>query len=151
MLSQIERGQANPTIATVWNLSRALDIELAEFVGGKQVEKRGRIELTAASFVPEIRTADGQCVMRILSPAEAVGRMELYLLTLEPGAELLSNPHARGSGEHLTVLLGELTVISGDTSATIGSGGIARYPGDVAHAIRNHTGERAEALLAVMS
>jgi len=151
MLSQIERGQANPTIATVWNLSRALEIELAEFVGGKRVEKRGRIELTSASFVPEIRTADGQCVMRILSPSEAVGQAELYLLAIEPDGELVSDAHARGSCEHLTVLAGELTVISGDTTAKVSAGGIARYPGDVAHAIRNHTSRRAEALLAVMS
>ena len=151
MLSQIERGQANPTIATVWNLTRALGVELADFVGGKRVEKRGRIEITAASFVPEIRTADGQCVMRILSPADTAGQTELYLLTIEPSGALVSDPHARGSSEHLTVLSGELTVSSGDTTATVMMGGIARYPGDVAHAISNHTAHRAEALLVVMS
>lgn len=151
MLSQIERGQANPTLAIMWYLSQALGVELSEFVGGQRVERRGRIELTAASFVPEIRTEDGQCIMRILSPADKVGRTELYHLTMAPGGELNSEAHARGSSEHLSVLTGELTVVSADTVATVGTGSIARYPVDVPHAIRNHTSAPAEALLVVMS
>jgi transcriptional regulator with XRE-family HTH domain len=149
MLSQIERGQANPTLAIVWHLSQALGVELAEFVGGQRVERRARIELTAASFVPEIRTEDGQCVMRILSPASEVGRTEMYHLTMAAGGELVSEAHARGSWEHLSVLTGQLTVVSADTEATVGPGSIARYPVDVPHAIRNLTTCRAEALLVV--
>lgn len=151
MLSQIERGQANPTLAIVWHLSQALGVELAEFVGGQRVERRGRIEVTAASFVPEIRTEDGLCVMRILSPASEVGRTELYHLTVAPGGELVSGAHARGSMEHLSVLSGALTVVSADTEAVVATGAIARYPVDVPHAIRNHEAAPAEALLVVIS
>jgi transcriptional regulator with XRE-family HTH domain len=151
MLSQIERGQANPTLATVWHLSNALGVELAEFVGMHRIERRGRIDVTAASFVPEIRTEDGQCVLRILSPADKAGSMEFYHLTIAPHGELTSDAHARGSSEHLTVLDGELTVISADTSATVGTGAIARYPADVPHAIRNLTAAPASALLVVIS
>ncbi|MDE8652034.1 XRE family transcriptional regulator [Novosphingobium sp. H3SJ31-1] len=151
MLSQIERGQANPTLATVWHLSRALSVEIAEFVGGERIGRRGRIELTAATFVPEIRTADGRCVLKILSPAPSVGQFECYHLTLEPHAELVSEAHAMGSSEHLTVLHGELTVTSAETTAIVGEGAIARYPADVPHAIRNPGASRTEALLVVMS
>lgn len=151
VLSQIERGQANPTLATVWHLSRALGVEIAEFLGGKRIGRRGRIELTAATFVPEIRTEDGQCVLKILSPARTVGQFEFYHLTLAPKAELLSEAHSIGSFEHLTVLHGELTVTSADTVATVGEGAIARYPADVPHAIRNQTATPAEAMLVVMS
>jgi transcriptional regulator with XRE-family HTH domain len=151
MLSQIERGQVNPTLAIVWYLSEALGVELSEFVGGQRIERRGRIEITAASFVPEIRTEDGQCVMRILSPVSARGRTELYHLTIAAGGELLSEAHGRGSFEHLTVFRGELTVQSADTTAIVGAGAIARYPVDVRHAILNHTSEPAEALLVVIS
>lgn len=151
MLSQIERGQANPTLATVWHLSQALGVELSEFVGTQRVERRSRIELTASSFVPEIRTEDGNCVMRILSPATEVGRTELYHLTMAPGGELVSEAHSRGTYEHLSVLAGELTVESANTSASVGTGSIARYPVDVPHAIRNCTGEPAQALLVVVS
>jgi len=72
MLSQIERGQANPTLAIMWYLSQALGVELSEFVGGKRVERRGRIELTAASFVPEIRTEDGQAITESRRAASSI-------------------------------------------------------------------------------
>lgn len=151
MLSQIERGQANPTLATVWHLSKALGVEIGEFVGGKHVERRGKIEITAASFVPEIRTEDGRCLLKILSPAQSVGQFEFYLLTLEPHAELVSDAHAAGSNEHLTVLCGEMVVTCAETTAVVGPGAVARYPADLPHAIRNLTDTRAEALLIVMA
>ncbi len=149
MLSQIERGQANPTLAIVWYLAQALGVELAEFVGAQRVERRGRIEVTAASFVPEIRTEDGGCVMRILSPVADAGRTELYHLTFAPGGELLSEAHSRGTTEQLSVLTGDLKVESADTTALVGTGAIARYPADVLHAIRNLSPLPAQALLAV--
>mgnify|MGYP001205253996 CR=1 FL=1 len=151
MLSQIERGQANPTLATVWQLSHALGVELSDLVGSQRVERRGRIDVTAASFVPEIRTEDGQCVLRILSLADKVGEMEFYHLSIAPHGELVSDAHARGSTEHLTVLEGELTVVSADTTAVVSAGAIARYPVDVPHAIRNHTDRPASGVLVVMA
>jgi transcriptional regulator with XRE-family HTH domain len=151
MLSQIERGQANPTLATVWQLSHALGLELSDLVGTQRVERRGRIDVTASSFVPEIRTEDGQCVLRILSLADKVGEMEFYHLSIAPHGELVSEAHARGSMEHLTVLEGELTVVSADTAAVVGTGAIARYPVDVPHAIRNHTDRAASGVLVVMA
>jgi XRE family transcriptional regulator, regulator of sulfur utilization len=150
MLSQIERGQANPTLAIVWRLSQALGVELSDFIAGHRMERRARIELTAASFVPEIRTEDGLCVMRILSAASDVGRTELYHLTMEPGGELVSDPHGQGSFEHLSVLSGEMAVMSADTTALVGAGAIARYPVDVPHAIRNPSSDPATALLVVV-
>ncbi len=151
MLSQIERGQANPTLATVWHLAHALSLELSDLVGVQRVERRGQIDVTAASFVPEIRTEDGQCILRILSPADKVGAMEFYHLTIAPRGELVSEAHARGSSEHLTVLDGELEVVSADMTATVGLGAIARYRVDVPHAIRNLTSAPAQALLVVIS
>lgn len=151
MLSQIERSQANPTLATVWHLSHALGVELSEFVGLQRIERRGRIDVTAASFVPEIRTEDGQCVLRILSPADKAGSIEFYLLDIAPFGELVSEAHTRGSHEHLTVLTGDLTVMSGDTTAKVGAGGIARYPADVPHAVRNETAAPAQAIMVVIS
>ena len=151
MLSQIERSQANPTLATVWSLARALDIDLSELIGVTQREARARLELTQASFMPEIRTADGLCLLRILSPADRVGSFEWYELTIAPGGELRSEPHAKGSREHLTILSGELLVQLGEEQVSATVGATARYPADVAHAIINCSTEPATAILVVNS
>lgn len=150
MLSQVERGEANPTLATVWSLSRALDIDVSELIGGRPNEARPRIELTAASYTPEIRSDDGLCLLRILSPADRVGSLEWYEILIAPGGALRSQPHARGSREHLTVLAGTLTVEIPPEKMIVGDGATARYPGDVVHAIINDTAETSRALLVVM-
>lgn len=151
MLSQIERGQANPTVGTVWALAEALHIDISELIGARTASPRVRIEVASPSFTPEIRSEDGLCLLKILSPAERVGSVEWYELTIAPGGALRSEPHGRGSMEHLTVIDGELAVEAGDQRATVGRGATARYPADVAHAIVNPGRKAARALLIALT
>ena len=37
MLSQIERNQANPTVAVVWRLANALGVEMTELLGAERI------------------------------------------------------------------------------------------------------------------
>ena len=48
MLSQIERGQANPTFATLWNLTRALNIDISALVGGQATQPDPQIDVIGA-------------------------------------------------------------------------------------------------------
>lgn len=147
MLSQIERGQANPTLGTIWALAEALHVDVSEMIGANKVGARVRIDISSPSFTPEIRSEDGSCVLKILSPAERVGSVEWYELRIAPGGELRSEPHARGSMEHLTVLEGKLEVEAADQRAAVELGATARYPADVPHCIRNSDKKPARALL----
>jgi transcriptional regulator with XRE-family HTH domain len=151
MLSQIERGETNPTFATLWNLTRALGVELAELVGGASGRQAAAIAVTQAHFTPEIRTEDGSCLLRILSPAANAGGFEWYELIIQPGGALESEPHGHGALEHLTVLEGALEVQSGAETTPVAAGGTARYPVDVQHAIRNRGDQPARALLVVVN
>lgn len=151
MLSQIERGQANPTVGTVWALAEALHVDLSELIGAGKTDSRKRIALTPPSYTPEIRSEDGYCLLKILSPPESVGSVEWYELRIEPGGALRSEPHARGSMEHLTVLDGELCVESGEDRVTVAAGATARYVADIPHAIVNATAKPTKALLVVLS
>jgi XRE family transcriptional regulator, regulator of sulfur utilization len=147
MLSQIERGQANPSLATVWSLANALKVDIAELIGGQISERSTKIELASASFTPEIRTDDGSCTLRILSPPNQAEQFEWYDLIFQPSGSLESKPHAKGTREHLTVLEGQLQITSGSEVVDVVEGATARYPADVAHIIRNTAKGRARALL----
>ena len=85
--------------------------------------------------------------IRILSPAEAVGEHEVYDLSFEPGATLISDAHSPGCREHLTVVEGALSVQSGEDAEDLGPGDTARYAADRPHAIR--AGAKARAILIV--
>lgn len=152
MLSQVERGSANPTYGTLWSLTQALGVELAELVGEGVTEAHAEsgVEVQGANFTPLIRSEDGRCLLRILSPAHRAGSIEWYELRVEPGGALVSEPHARGAGEHLSVVEGELTVSAGESTSTVEAGATARYSADRPHQIRNDGETPARAFLVVL-
>lgn len=149
MLSQIERNQANPTVAVVWRLAHALGVELSELLEGARPVAVG-IEKVAAHATPSLASPDGLARLRILGPIELAGQFEWYELIVQPGGVLASQAHEPGSREHLSVLSGSLVVEAGSDSQTLLLGETGRYATDQAHAIRNLGTELAVGLLVVI-
>lgn len=133
MVSQIERGESSPTIATLWNLTRALQVDFAGLLD--EGPEAPAITVLRAGAVPTIQKAGSGCRIRILSPPEETGRHEVYDITLDPGGALISQPHIKGTREQITVVDGRITVTSGTTSEILQQGDTARYAADLDHAI----------------
>ena len=151
MLSQIERAQANPTVAVVWRLANALGVPLAELLqAAPQPPAVPAIELVAAHQTPSLRGSDGGCELRILGPIELAGQFEWYALNLQAGAELVSDAHEPGTQEHLSVYSGQISVQCGEHSAQPQAGQTVRYAADLPHALRNRSAKPATALLVVI-
>ncbi len=151
MLSQIERGQANPTFAVLLSLVRALEIDLEDIVGwSREDDGDTRTELLSHSGTPQIHSRDGTCRLEILSPPKLAGEIEWYRLAFQARGALESEPHAAGTHEHLTAVRGRLIVRSGDSRMEVGEGETVRYSADVRHAIENGLDEPAEAILFVL-
>lgn len=138
MVSQIERGESSPTIATLWNLTRALQVDFAGLLEDGQ--QAPRIEVLRADQIPTIDNMGEGCRIRILSPPEEAGRNELYELRFEEGGKLDSQPHKHGTVEILSVINGDITVTSGENHATLGRGDSARYAADLPHCIKAKDG-----------
>lgn len=147
MLSQIERGESSPTVASLWHLTRALGIDFSELLDAAPGEGSPILELHRADQVPVIERKDSQTSIRILSPPEDVGGTEVYELRFEAGGHLTSDPHRSGCVELLTVLDGALDVTSGSATEHVGSGDTIRYRADVPHRISAPV--KARALLVV--
>lgn len=130
MVSQIERGESSPTVATLWALTQALQLD---FAGLLETRPAPGIDVTRASSAPVIQR--GGVTIRILSAPESVGAHEVYELVFAPGAKLTSEAHSPGCREHLTVLEGHLIVTSGKATDRLSSGDVARYPADRPHEI----------------
>ncbi|MDH4390026.1 MAG: XRE family transcriptional regulator [Aquabacterium sp.] len=150
MLSQIERAQANPTVAVVWRLANALGVPLTDLLQSAQAPTLPAITTVARHDTPTLRGADNGCELRILGPIDLAGQFEWYALQMQAGAVLDSQAHGPGSREHLTVLTGTLALTAGDSSASLAAGETARYAADQAHAIRNPGPGLATALLVVL-
>lgn len=150
MLSQIERAQANPTVAVVWRLANALGVSMGDLLGNPRPPAKPAIELVPLHATPSLRSPDGLCELRILGPIELAGQFEWYALSLQLGGALESQAHEHGTREHLTVLSGALEVVSGDTQQRLKNGETARYAADRPHTIRNLGKTPASAWLVVM-
>ena len=152
MLSQIERGQANPTFGTLWNLSRALGLDMSELV--EEFESNGtgqnKIEHVTAENTPRITNVQSGCTLTILGPPELVGQYEWYELTIQPAGALISQPHTQGCREHLTILSGAAEIKSGEQTLVAETGDTARYPADLPHSIKWVGAAPLSALLIVM-
>ncbi len=132
MVSQIERGESSPTIATLWNLTRALQVD---FAGLLDADASDKVDVLRARDVPQFDNMGQGCVIRILSPPEDVGGHEVYDIAFAANGALSSQPHKRGAQEQLTVLDGTVTVQSGTATQELHAGDTARYAADVAHSI----------------
>jgi transcriptional regulator with XRE-family HTH domain len=150
MLSQIERNQANPTVAVVWRLANALGVPLGQLLDGERPALPA-ITTVAGHATPSLRSPDGKCELRILGPIELAGQFEWYELTVQPGGKLESDAHEPGSREHLSVLgAGTLEVRSGTDVSTLQANETARYVVDVAHSILNPGQQVVTALMVVV-
>ncbi len=132
MVSQIERGESSPTVATLWNLTRALQVDFAGLLEGGRGDG---ITVVTATETPVISGHGQNCKIRILSTPEQAGHNEVYDLRFGAGGRLESDPHGTGAREHLTVIEGQVRVRSGSDEQVIGVGDTARYAADVPHAI----------------
>lgn len=133
MVSQIERGESSPTIATLWNLTRALQVDFAGLLDA--VAAPEHIDVLRAAQVPVIGNMGQECSIAILSPPEDAGGHEVYDIRFKPGGRLSSQPHAPGTTEQLTVLEGEIEIVSGSVKERLQAGDTARYRADIAHCI----------------
>ncbi len=97
MLSQIERGESNPTFAVLWGLTQALKIDLADLIsGGVAHGQANSVDVVTVAHTPEIKSPEGHWRLRILSPPALAGRVEWYEVEIAPRGKLASAPHAAG-------------------------------------------------------
>ncbi len=136
MISQIERNETNPTLATVSRLSQALGVDF-ETVFAQQTEQDALVEHTAVQDTPLLTSEDGLCELRIIGWIESVQWAQWYDFKAQPGGRLESSPHPLGSIENLTVLAGSLEVTVENQTWRAKAGETLRYRADREHLIVN--------------
>ena len=136
MISQIERGESSPTVASLWNLTKALNVDFSGLLDGNPSESSPIREVIRADQTPVIMSKGEGCKIRILSAPENVGDTEIYDLEFEANAILDSESHRSGCMENLTVFSGTLDITADGVTETIGKGDTIRYVADRPHSIQ---------------
>src|SRR5690554_5022315 len=139
MLSQIERGKANPTLAVTLRIAQAFGMNIADLVD--QPWTASRIEVVRADDASQLFRDDRDCRIRTLSPLHMEKNVEFYEIRLAPGARLQSAAHFDGTCELLTVTQGQARISAGENRCALGPGDSAHYHADLEHTIEN-SGEK---------
>jgi XRE family transcriptional regulator, regulator of sulfur utilization len=145
IISQIERNETNPTLATIWRLSQALDVSIDRFL--VQSDDEPFVEKSTRNDTPVLTSDDGKCRLAIIGWIRTVEWVQWYDFQADAGGVLESDAHQRGSIECLSVLSGELEVEAGGTVETAKAGETLRYRCDRPHVIRNRGSEPAHATM----
>lgn len=152
MLSQIERARVNPTFATLWNLTRSLDIGIGELLdevsaAANSIKKFEHLEVHST---PIIKSADGLVQTRILNPQRYPLAVEWYEVIVQPGGTFRANAHGNGEWEHITAATGTVVVEIGDDDVVLQTGETVRYAADQPHGVRNEGAGEVKLFLVVI-
>lgn len=134
IISQIERNETNPTLATIWRLSQALDVSIERVLSTN--EEEAFIEKIARPDTPILVSEDGKLRLAIIGWIKTVEWLQWYEVSAEPGGELDSEGHQRGSIESLSVSTGEFEVEVGGITQRAKAGETLRYRCDRQHVVR---------------
>ena len=148
IISQIERNETNPTLATIWRLSQALDVSIERVLAAGDEEPF--IEKTSRADTPILMSEDGKVRLAIVGWIKTVEWLQWYEVTADPGGVLDSDPHQRGSVESLSVSEGVFEVEVGGALQRARPGETLRYRCDRPHSVRCAEGPGRATMVVIM-
>lgn len=133
MLGQIERGEVNPTISTVWKIANGLKVSFSELLNRPEEEA----EVIGLDSVQPLLADDGHCRNYMLFPFDAERRFEMLYIELDSGSHLAAEAHPAGTQEFITVFTGELLLQVEGQVLTAKERCSLRFRADKPHQYRN--------------
>ena len=135
MVVEIEKGSANPSIATLCKIAAALGLSVADFVN---VAATPAAHLIDSEDIPTLWAGELGGSARLLAGTSGPNMLELWRWELFPGESFASAGHPNGTTELFHVEKGTLHLHVGDAELIVGPGCSAVARTDVAHGYANH-------------
>lgn len=132
-LSQIERGEANPTMNTIWKLADGLNVRYTELIDRYEQDLR---VIRREDAVLQTENAGGYRSYSYYS-ASAERSFDLFVIELEPLTEYASAGHSAGAEEYVMLHEGTLEVEVEGTTVRLNAGDAFSFRGEKRHIYRN--------------
>ncbi len=117
-LSQVENGQASPSIASMDRIASALGVTMSQFFHGAEsaptiVRADTRVQLTSEWSKARIEGLAGD---------SSAGRLDAFLITIEPGGMSGKHPYQPAREEFAMVLEGQVVLTLGSVDHALTAG-----------------------------
>lgn len=139
MLAQIERGEGNPTISTLWKISNGMGVPFDALT----VRPKNPYEIVKTAELQPLLEDNGRVKNYALFPDDENRRFAVYYLELDKGSYWASEPHLKGTTEFITLFAGRIEICTGGQRLTVEKGESVRFKADTAHSYRNTGDETA--------
>ncbi|PYE50312.1 helix-turn-helix transcriptional regulator [Paenibacillus barcinonensis] len=133
MLGQIERGESNPSIATVWKIANGLKISFTTLID----EPKSDTTVLMKEHIKVLQEDEGRIRIYPHFSFEEGRRFEMYMMEMDEQASLSAEPHVEGAEEFITVCKGEVTIRVGEAEHTLRQGDSIRFKADQSHTYFN--------------
>lgn len=133
MLGQIERGESNPTVATISRIMEGVKVSFEDLIY-KPEEEVVAVEKKNLSVYKE---KEGEYKIQVVFPYSRDRSFELFYLEIEPECRFAGNNYGENSWLYISVYQGEIAVTLEDQQYLISEGNALRFPAFKEHVIAN--------------
>lgn len=143
VISQIEKGDSNPTINTIWKLTGALGLPYTSLLepGNVQTQIVRKCDISPLS--------EDRYHIYPYYPKNAIRNFEVYQIEVEPGCEHPSIGHSKDSFEYVMVMEGNLEIRIGGEIYRLAKDDALMFEASVPHSYINQTAHLARLALII--
>jgi len=138
MLGQIERGQSNPTVSTLWKIATGLKVPFSFFTD----EDQDDLKVVYQKDINPIIEDNNRMKLYPIFPFDARNGLEIFTIELEPGCNHISTPHDDGVEEYIIVTEGEIEVTINEREFILQKGNSIRFMANKPHTYKNINQDR---------
>ncbi|GAA0076664.1 helix-turn-helix domain-containing protein [Clostridium sp. CTA-5] len=133
MLGQIERGQSNPTVSTLWKIATGLKVSFSLFIN----EDQDDLKVIHQNDISPILEDDNRMRLYPIFPFDVNKGFEIFTIELELGCNHISTPHNDGVEEYIIVTEGQLEINIDDKKFILKKGDSIRFMANKPHVYKN--------------
>lgn len=138
MLGQIERGESNPTVATIAKIVDGIRISFEELLYPKQES----VLIIDNDKLPVLRSQEGAYQVRSIFPYDRRRNFEVYEMKIEPGEGCESFLKGEGSCEYILVVQGVLTLQTSEGTYEVSTNHAVKLDAAKEHSYYNSGGRQ---------
>jgi len=134
MLSQLEKGETNPTINTIWKIAAGLKVPYTSLL---EQQRHNALVVKKADTASQ-QAEDGHYRLYCYFPSTPHRNFELFQMELDKGCQYGSVGHPEKSQEYLMVLEGQLTLEVSHSTFLLQAGDAIAFDASTEHIYRNN-------------
>lgn len=135
-VSQVERSISSPSVVALYEISRALNVNVSFFFAAGETEPDSEREFVVRAGKRRKVAFEAGAVDELLSP-NLNGRLELLLSRLPPGSISGARPYAHDGEEGGVIMAGQLELWIGDKHFLLSQGDSFTFSSNLPHRYGN--------------